>query len=193
MYCWIISSFKKPKKKEREFGVRWQLNILLPLIDPARHDSVETVRTLDLGDELGPTCTLICIAKSGQGEYVATLRVDELIEKADGSSGAASSASDIVPTEPVGRSICVRFWENVISQGDSFKRIRDGSTFIRKWSLKEHGWFYKNHSRDTFHLIRDNAMPGCTSSWEELNNFLKKFWTPAEPATRREMAPMVYA
>ncbi|KAF4391827.1 hypothetical protein F8388_017422 [Cannabis sativa] len=26
--------------------------------------------------------------------------------------------------------------------------------------------------------------------WEELNNFCKEYWTPAEPATRLEMAPM---
>lgn len=28
--------------------------------------------------------------------------------------------------------------------------------------------------------------------WEELNNLCKEFWTPAEPAARLEMAPMVH-
>lgn len=27
--------------------------------------------------------------------------------------------------------------------------------------------------------------------WEELNNLCKEYWTPAEPAARLEMAPMV--
>lgn len=27
--------------------------------------------------------------------------------------------------------------------------------------------------------------------WEELNNLCREYWTPAEPAARLEMAPMV--
>lgn len=29
------------------------------------------------------------------------------------------------------------------------------------------------------------------AQWDELNNLCKEFWTPAEPAARLEMAPMV--
>lgn len=32
---------------------------------------------------------------------------------------------------------------------------------------------------------------GALARWEELNNLCKEYWTPAEPAARLEMAPMV--
>ncbi|XP_057537095.1 ATPase 8, plasma membrane-type-like isoform X1 [Amaranthus tricolor] len=98
-----------PEKSKESVGNPWEFVGLLPLFDPPRHDSAETIRrALDLGvnvkmitgDQLAigketgrrlgmgtnmyPSSTLL-----GQStdEYIASIPVEELIEKADGFAG----------------------------------------------------------------------------------------------------------
>ncbi|XVF35513.1 hypothetical protein REPUB_Repub18cG0152200 [Reevesia pubescens] len=98
-----------PEKTKESVGGPWEFVGLLPLFDPPRHDSAETIRrALDLGvnvkmitgDQLAigketgrrlgmgtnmyPSSTLLGQSKD---EAIATIPVDELIEKADGFAG----------------------------------------------------------------------------------------------------------
>ncbi|XP_026386138.1 plasma membrane ATPase 1 [Papaver somniferum] len=98
-----------PEGRKESIGGPWQFIGLLPLFDPPRHDSAETIRrALDLGvsvkmitgDQLAigketgrrlgmgtnmyPSSALLGQSKD---ESVAALPVDELIEKADGFAG----------------------------------------------------------------------------------------------------------
>nr|GLL25630.1 plasma membrane ATPase 1-like [Ipomoea trifida] len=98
-----------PEGTKESPGGPWEFTGLLPLFDPPRHDSAETIRrALDLGVSVKMiTGDQLAIAKEtgrrlGMGtnmypsssllgqtkdEAVATLSVDELIEKADGFAG----------------------------------------------------------------------------------------------------------
>ncbi|XVF89481.1 hypothetical protein PTKIN_Ptkin19aG0133500 [Pterospermum kingtungense] len=98
-----------PEKTKESHGAPWQLVGLLPLFDPPRHDSAETIRrALNLGVNVKMiTGDQLAIAKEtgrrlgmGTNMYpsssllgqhrdasIATLPVDELIEKADGFAG----------------------------------------------------------------------------------------------------------
>ncbi|GAB4832166.1 Plasma membrane ATPase 2, variant 2 [Ancistrocladus abbreviatus] len=98
-----------PEGKKESVGGPWQLIGLLPLFDPPRHDSAETIRrALDLGVNVKMiTGDQLAIAKEtgrrlgmGTNMYpasallgkdkdalLASLPVDELIEKADGFAG----------------------------------------------------------------------------------------------------------
>lgn len=98
-----------PEKTRESPGAPWKLAGLLPLFDPPRHDSAETIRRalnlgvnvkmitgdqlaiaketgrrLGMGTNMYPSSSLL-----GQGKdaSVAALPVDELIEKADGFAG----------------------------------------------------------------------------------------------------------
>ncbi|EEF38863.1 H(\+)-transporting atpase plant/fungi plasma membrane type, putative [Ricinus communis] len=98
-----------PEKTKESAGTPWEFVGLLPLFDPPRHDSAETIRrALDLGvnvkmitgDQLAigketgrrlgmgtnmyPSSSLLGDSKDGS---VAGIPVDELIEKADGFAG----------------------------------------------------------------------------------------------------------
>ncbi|KAK4431832.1 ATPase 8, plasma membrane-type [Sesamum alatum] len=98
-----------PEKTKEGAGGPWEFAGLLPLFDPPRHDSAETIRkALDLGvnvkmitgDQLAigketgrrlgmgtnmyPSSTLLGQSKD---ESIASIPVDELIEKADGFAG----------------------------------------------------------------------------------------------------------
>uniref|UniRef100_A0A2N9IAI7 Plasma membrane ATPase n=1 Tax=Fagus sylvatica TaxID=28930 RepID=A0A2N9IAI7_FAGSY len=98
-----------PKKSKESAGGPWQFVGLLPLFDPPRHDSAETIRRalnlgvnvkmitgdqlaigketgrrLGMGTNMYPSSTLLGEHKD---ESVAALPVDELIEKADGFAG----------------------------------------------------------------------------------------------------------
>lgn len=98
-----------PEKSKESPGGPWEFIGLLPLFDPPRHDSAETIRrALDLGvnvkmitgDQLAigketgrrlgmgtnmyPSSSLLGQSKDAA---IATLPVDELIEKADGFAG----------------------------------------------------------------------------------------------------------
>ncbi|KAL0284344.1 UNVERIFIED_CONTAM: ATPase 8, plasma membrane-type [Sesamum angustifolium] len=98
-----------PEKTKESAGGPWEFVGLLPLFDPPRHDSAETIRkALDLGvnvkmitgDQLAigketgrrlgmgtnmyPSSTLLGQSKD---ESIASIPVDELIEKADGFAG----------------------------------------------------------------------------------------------------------
>lgn len=97
-----------PEKNKESSGGPWQFLGLLPLFDPPRHDSSETIRrALDLGvnvkmitgDQLAiaketgrrlgmgtnmhPSSTLL----GEKNDDTAGLPIDELIEKADGFAG----------------------------------------------------------------------------------------------------------
>nr|XP_009381583.1 PREDICTED: plasma membrane ATPase [Musa acuminata subsp. malaccensis] len=98
-----------PERSKESHGGPWQFVGLLPLFDPPRHDSAETIRkALDLGVNVKMiTGDQLAIAKEtgrrlGMGtnmypsssllgqhkdETLAALPVDELIEKADGFAG----------------------------------------------------------------------------------------------------------
>ncbi|CAB4269512.1 unnamed protein product [Prunus armeniaca] len=144
-------------------GGPWEFVGLLPLFDPPRHDSAETIRrALDLGvsvkmitgDQLAigketgrrlgmgtnmyPSSALLGESKDGD---LATIPIDELIEKADGFAGvfpehkyeivkrlqvadstdAARSASDIVLTEP-GLSVII---SAVLTSRAIFQRMKN--------------------------------------------------------------------
>merc|ERR1712100_690250 len=98
-----------PEKTKESAGGPWEFLGLLPLFDPPRHDSAETIRrALDLGvnvkmitgDQLAigketgrrlgmgtnmyPSATLLGQSKD---ESISSIPVDELIEKADGFAG----------------------------------------------------------------------------------------------------------
>ncbi|KAF3450942.1 hypothetical protein FNV43_RR07031 [Rhamnella rubrinervis] len=104
-----IGRQKVPEKTKESAGGPWEFVGLLPLFDPPRHDSAETIRrALDLGvnvkmitgDQLAigketgrrlgmgtnmyPSSSLLGQSKDAA---IATLPVDELIEKADGFAG----------------------------------------------------------------------------------------------------------
>ncbi|XP_042036060.1 plasma membrane ATPase 4-like [Salvia splendens] len=98
-----------PEKSKESLGGQWQLVGLLPLFDPPRHDSAETIkralnlgvnvkmitgdqlaiaketgRRLGMGTNMYPSSSLLGQDKD---ESIAALPVDELIEKADGFAG----------------------------------------------------------------------------------------------------------
>ncbi|KAL3844334.1 hypothetical protein ACJIZ3_001737 [Penstemon smallii] len=98
-----------PEKSKESLGGPWQLVGLLPLFDPPRHDSAETIRRalnlgvnvkmitgdqlaiaketgrrLGMGTNMYPSSSLLGQDKD---ESIAGLPVDELIEKADGFAG----------------------------------------------------------------------------------------------------------
>lgn len=98
-----------PEKTKESAGGPWQFVGLLPLFDPPRHDSAETIRRalnlgvnvkmitgdqlaigketgrrLGMGTNMYPSSSLLGQSKD---ESIASLPVDELIEKADGFAG----------------------------------------------------------------------------------------------------------
>ncbi|KAL6141099.1 hypothetical protein ACLB2K_059390 [Fragaria x ananassa] len=98
-----------PEKNKDSAGTPWQFVGLLPLFDPPRHDSAETIRRalhlgvnvkmitgdqlaigketgrrLGMGTNMYPSSSLLGEHKD---ESVASLPIDELIEKADGFAG----------------------------------------------------------------------------------------------------------
>ncbi|KAL7159635.1 hypothetical protein ABFS83_01G041100 [Erythranthe nasuta] len=98
-----------PERTKESLGGPWQLVGLLPLFDPPRHDSAETIRRalnlgvnvkmitgdqlaiaketgrrLGMGTNMYPSSSLLGQHKD---ESIASLPVDELIEKADGFAG----------------------------------------------------------------------------------------------------------
>ncbi|KAL5574495.1 hypothetical protein UlMin_016194 [Ulmus minor] len=98
-----------PEKTKESAGEPWEFVGLLPLFDPPRHDSAETIRRalhlgvnvkmitgdqlaigketgrrLGMGTNMYPSSTLLGQSKD---ESIAALPVDELIEKADGFAG----------------------------------------------------------------------------------------------------------
>ncbi|CAN1140504.1 Plasma membrane ATPase [Linum perenne] len=104
-----IAQQQVPEKNKDSSGAPWQLVGLLPLFDPPRHDSAETIRRalhlgvnvkmitgdqlavaketgrrLGMGTNMYPSSSLLGHDKGGS---IASLPVDELIEKADGFAG----------------------------------------------------------------------------------------------------------
>ncbi|CAI9755566.1 unnamed protein product [Fraxinus pennsylvanica] len=104
-----IARQEVPEKTKESPGGPWQLVGLLPLFDPPRHDSAETIRRalnlgvnvkmitgdqlaiaketgrrLGMGTNMYPSSSLLGQDKD---ESIAALPVDELIEKADGFAG----------------------------------------------------------------------------------------------------------
>ncbi|KAH9667307.1 ATPase 9 plasma membrane-type [Citrus sinensis] len=88
-----------PEKTKESPGGPWQFVGLLPLFDPPRHDSAETIRRalnlglaiaketgrrLGMGTNMYPSSALLGQIKD---ENISALPVDELIEKADGFAG----------------------------------------------------------------------------------------------------------
>ncbi|KAK9705832.1 hypothetical protein RND81_07G085500 [Saponaria officinalis] len=98
-----------PEKNKESPGGPWQFVALLPLFDPPRHDSAETIRRalnlgvnvkmitgdqlaigketgrrLGMGTNMYPSAALLGNSKD---ESLANLPIDELIEKADGFAG----------------------------------------------------------------------------------------------------------
>ncbi|XP_022869851.1 ATPase 8, plasma membrane-type-like isoform X1 [Olea europaea var. sylvestris] len=98
-----------PEKTKESAGGPWEFVGLLPLFDPPRHDSAETIRNalelgvnvkmitgdqlaigketgrrLGMGTNMYPSSSLLGQSKD---ESIATIPVDELIEKADGFAG----------------------------------------------------------------------------------------------------------
>ncbi|CAL0332338.1 unnamed protein product [Lupinus luteus] len=98
-----------PEKTKESAGAPWQFVGLLPLFDPPRHDSAETIRRalhlgvnvkmitgdqlaigketgrrLGMGSNMYPSSSLL---GQNKDESVASLPIDELIEKADGFAG----------------------------------------------------------------------------------------------------------
>lgn len=105
--CFLLQSV--PEKTKESPGGPWQFVGLLPLFDPPRHDSAETIRRalnlgvnvkmitgdqlaiaketgrrLGMGTNMYPSSALLGQIKD---ENISALPVDELIEKADGFAG----------------------------------------------------------------------------------------------------------
>ncbi|KAG2699893.1 hypothetical protein I3843_07G208800 [Carya illinoinensis] len=139
-----------PEKTKDSPGAPWQFVGLLPLFDPPRHDSAETIRRalnlgvnvkmitgdqlaigketgrrLGMGTNMYPSSSLLGQNKDAS---IAALPVDELIEKkadigiavAD-ATDAARSASDIVLTEP-GLSVII---SAVLTSRAIFQRMKN--------------------------------------------------------------------
>ncbi|KAI8570012.1 hypothetical protein RHMOL_Rhmol01G0000200 [Rhododendron molle] len=104
-----VASQEVPEKTKESRGGPWQFVGLLPLFDPPRHDSAETIRRalnlgvnvkmitgdqlaiaketgrrLGMGTNMYPSASLLGQDKDAS---IATLPVEELIEKADGFAG----------------------------------------------------------------------------------------------------------
>ncbi|KAK6235873.1 hypothetical protein SCA6_011210 [Theobroma cacao] len=136
-----------PEKTKESAGTPWQFVGLLPLFDPPRHDSAETIRRalnlgvnvkmitgdqlaiaketgrrLGMGTNMYPSASLLGQDKDAS---IAALPVEELIERADGFAGvfpdAARSASDIVLTEP-GLSVII---SAVLTSRAIFQRMKN--------------------------------------------------------------------
>ncbi|KAJ4831274.1 ATPase 8, plasma membrane-type, partial [Turnera subulata] len=98
-----------PEKNKESAGAPWEFVGLLPLFDPPRHDSAETIRRalepgvnvkmitgdqlaigketgrrLGMGTNMYPSSSLLGESKD---ESIASILIDELIEKADGFAG----------------------------------------------------------------------------------------------------------
>ncbi|KAL5698780.1 P-type H(+)-exporting transporter [Ranunculus cassubicifolius] len=98
-----------PEKTKESAGGPWEFMALLPLFDPPRHDSAETIRRalnlgvnvkmitgdqlaigketgrrLGMGTNMYPSSSLLGQSKD---ESIASIPIDELIEKADGFAG----------------------------------------------------------------------------------------------------------
>lgn len=105
----IVYLQEVPEKIKESAGGPWQFVGLLPLFDPPRHDSAETIkqalhlgvnvkmitgdqlaigketgRRLGMGSNMYPSSSLLGEHKD---ESIAALPIDELIEKADGFAG----------------------------------------------------------------------------------------------------------
>ncbi|KAL0440776.1 UNVERIFIED_CONTAM: Plasma membrane ATPase 3 [Sesamum radiatum] len=134
-----------PEGMKESAGGPWQFIGLMPLFDPPRHDSAETIRRalnlgvnvkmitgdqlaigketgrrLGMGTNMYPSSALL---GQNKDESIAALPVDELIEKADGFAGVfpARSASDIVLTEP-GLSVII---SAVLTSRAIFQRMKN--------------------------------------------------------------------
>ncbi|XP_054782343.1 plasma membrane ATPase-like [Prosopis cineraria] len=104
-----VSRQEVPEKTKESPGAPWQFVGLLPLFDPPRHDSAETIkralhlgvnvkmitgdqlaigketgRRLGMGSNMYPSSSLL---GDNKDESIATLPIDELIEQADGFAG----------------------------------------------------------------------------------------------------------
>ncbi|XP_030546694.1 ATPase 8, plasma membrane-type [Rhodamnia argentea] len=104
-----VSRQTVPEKTKESEGTPWEFVGLLPLFDPPRHDSAETIRRalelgvnvkmitgdqlaigketgrrLGMGTNMYPSSSLLGESKD---EAIASIPVDELIEKADGFAG----------------------------------------------------------------------------------------------------------
>ncbi|KAK3435691.1 hypothetical protein EUGRSUZ_C00401 [Eucalyptus grandis] len=104
-----VSRQMVPEKTKESEGTPWEFVGLLPLFDPPRHDSAETIRRalelgvnvkmitgdqlaigketgrrLGMGTNMYPSSSLL---GEGKDEAIASIPVDELIEKADGFAG----------------------------------------------------------------------------------------------------------
>ncbi|KAE9600547.1 putative proton-exporting ATPase [Lupinus albus] len=104
-----VAKQEVPEKSKESAGAAWQFVGLLPLFDPPRHDSAETIRRalhlgvnvkmitgdqlaigketgrrLGMGSNMYPSSSLL---GQNKDESVASLPIDELIEKADGFAG----------------------------------------------------------------------------------------------------------
>ncbi|XP_042507197.1 ATPase 9, plasma membrane-type-like [Macadamia integrifolia] len=104
-----VAQQKVPEKTKESAGGPWEFLGLLPLFDPPRHDSAETIRRalnlgvnvkmitgdqlaigketgrrLGMGTNMYPSSSLLGQSKD---ESIASIPVDELIEKADGFAG----------------------------------------------------------------------------------------------------------
>ncbi|XP_027341402.1 ATPase 9, plasma membrane-type isoform X3 [Abrus precatorius] len=104
-----VSKQEVPEKTKESAGGPWQFVGLLPLFDPPRHDSAETIRRalhlgvnvkmitgdqLAIGKETGRRLGMGCnmypsssLLGEHKDESIAGLPIDELIEKADGFAG----------------------------------------------------------------------------------------------------------
>lgn len=96
-----------PEKTKESAGTPWEFVGLLPLFDPPRHDSAETIRRalelgvkvkmitgdqlaigketgrrLGMGTDMYPSSTIL-----SEGGYNNSSAIDDLIEKADGFAG----------------------------------------------------------------------------------------------------------
>ncbi|KAL8171611.1 hypothetical protein V2J09_023415 [Rumex salicifolius] len=138
-----LASQTVPEKSKESPGTPWEFVGLLPLFDPPRHDSAETInralslgvnvkmitgdqlaigketaRRLGMGTNMYPSSSLLGQDKD---ESIATLKKADIGIAVDDATDAARSASDIVLTEP-GLSVII---SAVLTSRAIFQRMKN--------------------------------------------------------------------
>lgn len=155
-----------PEKTKEAAGGPWEFVGLLPLFDPPRHDSAETIRRalnlgvnvkmitgdqlaigketgrrLGMGTNMYPSSSLLGESKD---ESIAALPVDELIEKADGFAGVFPG--NWIPTHFISREKS----ERILGLKFSFKLFNIG--LISNELYTEHKYEIVKRLQDRKHI-----------------------------------------
>ncbi|RZS03984.1 hypothetical protein BHM03_00034249 [Ensete ventricosum] len=180
-----------PEKTKESAGTPWQFVGLLPLFDPPRHDSAETIRkALNLGVNVkmitgNPTSLTVLLSRDqlaiaketgrrlGMGtnmypsssllgqhkdETLATLPVDELIEKADGFAGVFPGTIMTISKDRVKPSPMPDSWKlkEIFATGIVLGTYLALMTVLFFWVMKETDFFSVNNLHTSNRPVDDH-------------------------------------